>query len=76
MPVPATEPSAPRVRWTATVTYRTDAGPLDVDHVLTELSDLHDLVERGPHWDTILGIAIQRTNPIEPGVTVEQAEAL
>ncbi len=75
-PQPSTHCHPPLPRWAATVTYRTDSGPLDVDHVLTEISDLHDLVERGPHWDTILGIVIQRINPIDPGITVEQAEAL
>ena len=29
-------------RWHATVTYRTDAGPLDVPMLLSEIWDLHD----------------------------------
>ena len=40
-------------RWHATVTYRTDAGPLDVPMLLREIGDLQDWIEDGPHWDTI-----------------------
>ena len=52
-----------RRRWTATVTYRTNSGPLEVEHDLSELTDLHDLIERGPHWDTISLILITRPDP-------------
>ena len=47
-------------RWHATVTYRTDAGPLDVPMLLREVWDLHDRIEQGPHWDTIEKIEILR----------------
>lgn len=45
-------------RWIATVTYRTDNGPSDVDHHIEELEELHDLIERGPDWNAILKIEI------------------
>ena len=64
-------------RWQATVHYRTDAGPLDIQHDLEEIGDLHELVEAGPHWDTIRRIEIVRVNHIsDPGLTVEQANEL
>jgi hypothetical protein len=61
-------------RWHATVTYRTDAGPLDVPMLLREIWDLHDRIEEGPHWDTIVKIEIRRANHIDsPTLTTEQA---
>ena len=64
-------------RWHATVTYRTDAGPLDVPMLLREIGDLHDRIEQGPHWDTIEKIEILRVNHIDsPTLTIEQAEKM
>jgi len=64
-------------RWHATATYRSDAGPVDVQHDFDELSDLHDLIERGPHWDTIDQIVIRRGEFIDtPDLTIEEAEKL
>lgn len=65
------------MRWQATVHYRTDHGTADVVHDLEELADLHDLVERGPHWDTIEYISIIKINhSTSETLTVEQAEKL
>jgi len=50
------------MRWRATVFYRTDNGPADVEYDLSELAELHNRVERGPHWDTIIKIEIVRIN--------------
>ena len=61
-------------RWRATVTYRTDAGPVDVPMLLREIEDLHDRVEHGPHWDAIEKIEIRRVNHITSSrLTVEQS---
>ena len=43
-------------RWEATVTYRHDFGSVEVPMLLRELSDLHDRIECGPHWDTVVRI--------------------
>lgn len=64
------------VRWIATVHYRTDTGIVDVQHDLEEIADLHDLIENGPHWDTIDHIHIVRSDKTYAELTVEQAEAL
>jgi len=66
-------------RWTATIHYRTDAGELLVQHDLREIEELHMLVERGPHWDTISRIEIVRagyTRDGGPDFTVEAAAKL
>ena len=64
------------VRWIATVYYRFNSGIIEVLHDLEELEELHDLVENGPHWDTITHIHIERSDKQYAELTVEQAEAL
>jgi hypothetical protein len=64
-------------RWKAVVHYRADAGPVDITHDLDEIEDLHDLVEAGPHWDTILRIEITRVNHCDAAdLSVENAMTL
>ena len=64
------------VRWIATVFYRCESGLIDVQHDLEEIEELHDLIERGPHWDTIDHIHIVRSDKHYEALTVEQAEEL
>lgn len=65
------------IRWQATVFYQSESGLVDVVHDLDEIEDLHDLVEAGPHFDTIRGISIKRVGWIEDdAMTVEQAARL
>lgn len=63
-------------RWTATITYRIDGGFAHMRHDLDELHDLDEIVERGPHWDTIDQIHIVRAGLIIPALTVEGAMKL
>ncbi len=64
-------------RWRAVVSYRTDAGKMDVEMFLEEIADLQDRIEHGPHWDTVYNIAVERINHIQsPSLTVEQASKL
>lgn len=64
-------------RWRAIVYYRTECGIIDVEHWLSEIVDLDDCVERGPHWDTIEKIKIYRVNHCSGiNLTVEAAEKL
>ncbi|WP_157973398.1 hypothetical protein [Blastomonas sp. UPD001] len=66
-----------KLRWSATIHYRTDAvGLVDVTHELHELEDIHDVVERGPHWDTIDRIVIVRGKGASDSLTVEQAAGI
>lgn len=64
------------MRWQAKIYYRTDNGPLDVTHDLDELSDIDDVVEAGPHWDTIDRVEITRGECLIEDLTVEAAEML
>ena len=59
------------------MTYRHDFGSVEVPMLLRELSDLHDRIECGPHWDTVVRIEIRRVNHIEgPTLTIEQAKKI
>jgi hypothetical protein len=61
------------LRWLIEIGYRTESGSITVDHYVEELEDLHDVVERGPDWNTIEEIRVhlnpQRT--LHPDDTVE-----
>jgi hypothetical protein len=35
-------------RWVAVVTYRAEAGPIEIDHHFEELEELQGIIERGP----------------------------
>jgi hypothetical protein len=65
------------LRWIATVDYLIDAGVLQEEFRVEELFELHDLIERGPDWNTIEKITIE-LNPRRSGgrVTVEEAREL
>lgn len=64
------------VRWIATVHYRSDSSLVDVSHDLLELDELHALVERGPHWDTIDHIEVVRADGRDEALTIEGARRL
>ena len=64
-------------RWRVCVTYRTEEGYAEVETDLEELEDLHDLVETGPHFDTVVGIRVIRINHVDDEfLTIERAERL
>ena len=64
------------LRWIAVVTYRAEAGPIEVDHHFEELEDLERLIERGPDWNTIVSIVVtlKPERGTYPGDTIEAAE--
>ena len=65
------------VRWKATIFYRSEAaGLVDVTHYLDEMLDLDDVVESGPHWDTIERIEILRIGGLIKDLTLEAAAKL
>jgi hypothetical protein len=63
-----TENAPPRtgdiLRWRVWVSYNTETMPAIYTFDLEELADLGEVIERGPHWDTIVDIRIVRI--IEP----------
>jgi hypothetical protein len=63
-------------RWVATIFYRGQLGLIDVTHEIEELEDLQDIVEQGPHWDTIERIDILRIAPTFDKLTLEEADKL
>ena len=67
-------PHRPTPRWLAVIVYRSNEGPSFASHDLDEIEDLHDIVERGPHWDTVERIEIVRAGAWT--LTLEQAEAI
>jgi len=70
------KPHVKHVRWTATVWYRSADGPIDVTHDFEEMEELHDLVEAGPHWDTIDRIEVVRSDGRCRALTLEEAAQL
>ena len=63
------------MRWHAVVYYRSDNGPVDVEHDFDEIADLEEAIEAGPHWAAIDRIVITYQGCDEQ-LTVEQAAAL
>jgi len=42
------------------VTYQGgDAGPIVVAYDIEELFEIHDLIERGPDWNTVMNVNIK-----------------
>lgn len=58
-------------RWHVKITYDTERGPLVVEHDVIELEDLHDVVELGPAWGSILDIHVQLAPTYTDRGTVE-----
>jgi hypothetical protein len=65
-----------RLRWKALCLYRTEAGTVDVEHLFEEIADLHNLIERGPHWETLISCTITLNDLSINGLTVEKAARL
>jgi hypothetical protein len=59
-------------RWSVTVQFRTDDGPVEAHYAIEELSELHNLIELGPDWNTIekIEVTLARTTG---RLTLEQA---
>ena len=66
------------LRWIVTPTYRSEHGPVVVDHYIEELRDLGDLIEYGPNWNSLVEVKVV-LNPLRsthPGITMEAAAKL
>lgn len=64
-------------RWKAVIVYRTENGPVDVDHLFNEISELDEIIERGPHWDCLISCTITLNMFVtSEDLTVEAAELL
>lgn len=66
---------AETARWKATIYYRSNTtGIVDVEHGIEELEELHDIVERGPDWNTIDRIEIVLDRKTSDGMTIEDGQ--
>jgi len=65
-------------RWKAVILYRMrDNQFVDVEHCFEEIEDLHMLIERGPHWDTLIRCTITLNRPAQSkSLTIEEAAEL
>lgn len=63
-------------RWKVVVEYRSRAGIVDVEHGIEELDELHDLIERGPDWNTLIKITVTFARPVSELLTIEEAARL
>lgn len=61
-------------RWLATLTYRTETGPIGVQHDIEELEEVQDLVECGPDWNALEKIEIVLQTPVFPNATLEEMQ--
>lgn len=66
-------------RWLVTITYQNEIpsgdgsnlGMTEVDHAIMELSELHNIIERGPSFQTIDSIVIKYV--ALPLISIEEA---
>lgn len=63
-------------RWHAAIHYRAEAGVVDVEHDFEEIKELHDIVERGPDWNTIDQIVVTLARRSSKAMTLEEAKEL
>lgn len=45
-------------RWIVEIDYASSNGTVTVDHHIEELEEIHNLVERGPDWNSIEQVRI------------------
>ena len=64
------------LRWDVTIWYRTKNGAIDVVHHVEEIHEVHDLIERGPDWNTIEHIEIRLARACEPDLTIEDTATI
>lgn len=65
-------------RWRAVLLYRSIASDfVDVEYFFEEIHELESLIERGPHWDTLIRCTITLNRHAEnANLTIEEAAQL
>jgi hypothetical protein len=65
-------------RWIAAATYRSDRGLVVVDYYVEEIEELHDLIEYGPNWLSLveLKVVLNPDRTTRPDITMEAAERM
>lgn len=62
-------------RWKAVVEYRTEEGPMSIEHYFEEISDLHLIIEHGPDWNFLIRctVTLNRSDGGEEQNSAEKA---
>ncbi len=64
-------------RWQAVVRHRRAVHAVHIRTLrFEEISELHDLIENGPHWGTIIDCKITLLRDAGSTLTIEEAEKL
>jgi hypothetical protein len=63
-------------RWIAQINYRFDNGIRGVLIGFEEFGDLGEVIEQGPHWDSVVSINVERLRDADETMTVEKASSL
>lgn len=50
-------------RWKAVLEYRHQNGPVSIEHFLEEISELHQIIEHGPDWNTMIRCTVTLNRP-------------
>ena len=58
-------------RWSVIILYRTGGEPLAEHHYVEELSEIEEIVERGPDWNAIMNISVQLNRVTDAGRTID-----
>lgn len=64
-------------RWIVTATYNSSVhGHIEIEHHVDEIQDVHQLIENGPDWNTLVDIKIVLNPKIRSNYsTIEEAAA-
>lgn len=54
-------------RWKAVVEYAHQNGPISIEHYFEEISGLHDIIEHGPDWNTLIKCTVTLNRPDNEG---------
>ncbi|RWI29429.1 MAG: hypothetical protein E5X43_02140 [Mesorhizobium sp.] len=50
-------------RWKAVLVYGHQNGPITIEHYLEEISELHNIIEHGPDWNTLIACTVTINRP-------------
>lgn len=50
-------------RWRAVIEYGHENGPITIEHFFEQVSDLHDIIEHGPDWNTLVNCVVTLNRP-------------
>jgi hypothetical protein len=50
-------------RWKAVLIYHHENGPITIEHFFEEISELHNIIEHGPDWNTLVTCTVTINRP-------------